>query len=91
MSRRWNLYPLKQGERPKFQYEFYVSGSGVFPFDMMRYDQCWPASGEDAARLEWERISARGQGIRSIKMLSYREPTVDRWASFTWSVGVEKC
>lgn len=76
-------------ERPRRMYEYFVTGHGIFPFDMMRYDACWPARGEDAARLEWERMGERGRKLRSIKMYSYKEPTIDRWSSFLWSVGTE--
>jgi hypothetical protein len=91
MKERFKQYALANIERPRTFYEYFVTGSGVFPFDMMRYDHCWPATGEDAAKLEWERMgSERSRKLRSIKMHSYNEPTIDRWSSFTWSVGTEK-
>lgn len=39
-------------------YEFTVEGSGLFPFDMLRYDQCWPKSQNGSAAIE------RGTGRR---------------------------
>jgi len=30
------------------------------------------------------------RGLRSIKMLSHKQPVIDRWQSFLWSVGTEK-
>jgi hypothetical protein len=88
---RYDMHKLRAEERPKFLFEYYVTGAGVFPFDMMRFDSCWPATGEDAARLEWERInSAKGRSLRSIRMRSYKPPTIARWASFVWSVGNER-
>lgn len=88
---RYSVEPLEVSERPRRLYSYFVTGRGIFPFDMMRYDRCWPATGEDAAKLEWEHINAeRGRSLRSIRILSYKEPTVDRWSSFTWSVGTEK-
>ncbi len=30
---------------------FTVEGSGMFPYDMLRYDQCWPSSEQDSPRL----------------------------------------
>ncbi len=79
---------LKLPERPYYIYSYYVTGrEGSFPYDMLRYDASWPATSEDASKLyEHERSSK----LFSIKMHSYREPTVDRWSSFGWSVGLEK-
>lgn len=86
---RFVEYRLEASERPKAYYEYYVSGTGEFPFDMLRHDSAWPASGADAAKLErWEE-AYRSRSVRSIKLRSYREPTIDRWRSFTWSVGIE--
>ena len=66
------------------QYTYYVTGRGQFPWDMLRYDSAWPATGDDAAKLH-----DSGSKIRSIRMLSYKEPTIERWFSFLWSVGTE--
>lgn len=90
MKARFVSYPLRADERPKKKHTYYVTGSGIFPFDMMRFDSCWPATGEDAAKLEWERMGERGRNLRSIRMESYSEPTIARWSSFNWSVGTEK-
>ena len=87
---RYNEFALEAGERPKRLYEYWVSGGGVFPFDMLRYDSAWPASGEDAAKMEWSFASPAGERQRSIKLRSYREPTIGRWSSFVWSVSPEE-
>lgn len=93
LGQRYDMYTLEAFEKPKKLYEYYVSGTGMFPFDMLRFDHCWPASGNDAALLddatEYHRSGHRSK-LRSIKMRSYREPTIDRWVSFTWSVGTQK-
>ncbi len=68
---------------PRYLYEYYVTGSGDFPIDMLRFDQCWPADGEEAAKLG-------DLSRRSIRFQSHREPTVARWSSFVWSVSAEK-
>jgi hypothetical protein len=90
-SVRFTKKALLSSERPRTLYDYYVTGRGYFPFDMLRYDACWPASGEDAARIEWE-FAKPGDKVRrdqrSVRLRSYREPTVDRWTSFGWSVGV---
>jgi hypothetical protein len=86
---RFIAYALDTSERPRMQYEYFVTGTGTFPFDMLRYDSAWPISGEDAAKLEWEFANPEHalRKHRSIKLRSYREPTIDRWSSFNWSVG----
>jgi hypothetical protein len=85
---RWKVTHLDTEERPDIVYEYWVSGRGVFPFDMLRYDSCWPSSAEDAVKLDWGNMGGHSQ--RSVKMRSYQEPTVDRWSSFLWTVGTEK-
>jgi hypothetical protein len=78
-------------------YEYYATGQGDFPLDMLRYDQCWPTSTDDAFNLLNDDHQCAGQHLyqspnrlRSIRLQSYGEPTIERWSSFGWSVGVEK-
>lgn len=62
-------------------------GRGSFPFDMLRYDACFPA-------FESYSLSLRGEGIdagpRVIILARYRgQPgswTPARWESFLWSI-----
>ena len=89
LKARWSEYKLDASERPKIVYEYFVTGRGDFPLDMLRFDACWPATGEDAARLDVSFLTMKREP-RSIRMRSYRAPTVDRWSSFGWSVGTEK-
>lgn len=84
---RFNIHPLAASMRPTHRYDFYVTGRGAFPFDMLRYDDCWPASTEDAAMINQDYTSDKN---RSIKLHSYHAPTVERWSSFLWAVGSEK-
>lgn len=72
----------KLTERPAYRFTYCVTGSGDFPFDMLRYDAAWPAN-PDAA---WMMADASGR-MRSVWLHSYREPTTARWQSFVWSVG----
>lgn len=69
---------------------FTVEGSGEFPFDMLRYDSCWPYEGQDAGNManherHRRRIALQTDGLG---------PTAKRWESFNWSVvesnGVER-
>lgn len=61
--------------------KFTVEGSKDFPFDMLRYDACYPATSEDAIKL-----AARDS--RKITLIStiIAEPTAGRWNSFGWVV-----
>jgi hypothetical protein len=61
--------------------EFTVDGKGEFPYDMLRYDLCWPASEGDSLGLH------ATYGIpRIINLKGLKPPTVRRWASFGWTV-----
>jgi hypothetical protein len=64
-------------------YTWTVRGIGLFPFDMLRYDYCWPASERDSAKIE-----NRGHSkTREITLRSLApEPTLARWKSFGWEV-----
>lgn len=59
-----------------------VVGTGEFPFDMLRYDQAFPNTGDDAGLIAATRcIDSVEITLRSIK-----PPTVERWKSFGWTV-----
>src|SRR5262245_48517166 len=75
---------IQPADRPKVFYEYHVTGHGTFPMHMLRHDGAWPATGEDAAKIDYDLIAGRE---RSIKLYSYRKPTIERWSSFGWSVG----
>ena len=65
----------------KSLFEFTVRGRGQFPFDMLRYDQCWPkAEAPDVPAL------TRTAEERSLTLLGTHSPTVERWRSFGWRV-----
>jgi hypothetical protein len=80
-----NEHFLGAAERPRTLYEYFVTGSGQFPFDMLRFDECWPADSVSANAMapDW------ASGKRSVKMRGYKEPTIGRWNSFTWAVSRE--
>lgn len=65
---------------------FLVEGQLDFPFDMLRYDSCWPYQSDDAARMG--RRHDRDVNIQRTRvvMQGYEKPTVERWASFNWRV-----
>jgi hypothetical protein len=75
-------------------YEFTVHGTGTFPHDMLRYDQCWPKYEGDAGYFEYRRMNRFDEitgeripdPVRSIRLVGLREPTERRWESFGWRV-----
>lgn len=69
--------PLRGDERPRFLFTYYVTGSGPLPTDMLRHDGAWPADGH---------ADLAGPERRTIHLMSYREPTVERWHSFLWAI-----
>ena len=70
--------------------EFEVEGSGDFPFDMLRYDSCWPVrEGTDTGSLAI--TYGRPLPMRRIRLARYvfhrqEVPTSGRWKSFLWRV-----
>lgn len=59
---------------------FEVTGNGIFPIDMLRYDSAWPSTGEDAANIS-------GSGRRTIRLRTIADQvTSARWDSFNWQV-----
>src|SRR5258706_11113510 len=72
---------------------FTVSGGGEFPFDMLRYDGCYPASEQEARKL-----GCYCQGLREARVIDQPRfsvelrtchrfaPTTARWESFLWKV-----
>lgn len=78
----------------KYICEFTVRGCGTFPFDMLRYDSCWPRTSDDAINLAFEHpqdlahYRTTPREIQLIKRCELKSsgPCVDRWASFGWRV-----
>jgi hypothetical protein len=66
-------------------HEYLVEGVGDFPFDMLRYDNCWPATEADAYKLLARQGKDRARP-RIVMLRGLRPPTVGRWESFSWKV-----
>ena len=68
-------------------YRFTVEGSGEFPFDMLRYDRCWPKDeSHDVVNMtsySRDRFSLRK---RQVELIGLNDPTSARWASFGWKI-----
>lgn len=74
-------------DRETWTVEFTVTGTGPFPFDMLRFDECWPASITDAIAME--RASQAGHAHResiNLRAFGFTRPTLARWDSFGWKV-----
>ncbi len=69
---------------------FTVEGTGEFPLDMLRSDQCWPASADDAARIGAHHAMADPGGVRArtvtLETAAKYAPNRQRWLSFGWRV-----
>lgn len=66
---------------------FTVSGAGPFPFDMLRFDRCFPVTPDAAAQMH----VVEGNIHREVELVSWQGsrnwlPTVERWRSFGWIV-----
>jgi hypothetical protein len=88
---RFDTQTLEASIRPKARFTYYVSGTGEFPFDMLRYDCCWPATSDDALAMASRSYDnpERMRGLVSIRVRSFFPPTIARWSSFGWSVGTD--
>lgn len=74
-------------------YTFTVEGSGDFPFDMLRYDACWPYSeAGDSHQLAAPSGVEPLRAGRRIVLQSAQEggPTAGRWERFGWRV-IARC
>jgi hypothetical protein len=61
---------------------FVVQGTAYFPFDMLRYDMCFPATEDDALALD-------RKDFRRVVLQRRAEggsPNSARWASFNWTL-----
>ncbi len=80
--------------RQLFIVAFTVVGRGEFPLDMLRYDQCHPAGGDDAAMIKDRLVEDGAVKTRRIRLVTrgmprHWQPTAGRWSSFLWSVDPE--
>jgi hypothetical protein len=64
--------------------EYMVTGTGRFPFDMLRRDSAWPADESQSYLLAGDDGDLRS--TRTVRLRGLNFPTVGRWRSFGWSV-----
>lgn len=76
-SRAYMEEPIGSSQRPTILYRFHATtGTNTpFPWDMLRFDRCWPSDGEDLSVVR-----------RNVKLMSYNQPTPARWASCGWTI-----
>ena len=74
----------------KADIRFTVEGRGEFPLDMLRYDRCFPRTGEDAEMMLTPPDHLRSPRQVTLVALArenrYWQPTEGRWLSFRWAV-----
>lgn len=81
----------------RYRQTFVVEGTGTFPYDMLRYDHCWPALEIESTLLDSNQLFRDENWFktpRRIKLARETEskvnlPTVARWQSFGWKVDLE--
>lgn len=75
--------------KPPKLYEFTVEGDFVFPFDMLRYDRCWPKT----EATDVPNIGIHNTRVtlpkRQVTLVGLNPPTYKRWESFGWPVREE--
>ena len=75
--------------RPKpirvFPWFLVVEGAGSFPFDMLRYDSCFPYEQEDSRMLE-DHHRERRRVVLLRRGVNDGPGETRRWASFGWRV-----
>ncbi len=61
-------------------YTYQVVGRGEFPWDMLRYDCAYPASEDDAYKMN-------KLGERTVTLRTHVQPiSAVRWSSFCWQL-----
>lgn len=69
----------------RYRQEFIVEGGGTFPYDMLRYDRCYPAEENQSCLLQ---TVSHDRQVRLARETYNKNdmPTIARWASFGWRV-----
>jgi len=72
-----------------YRHEYKVKGNFAFPIDMLKYEQSFPARGEDASVLAQSMLRSWSGGEVVLVTLSPDKkwtPADQRWESFGWVV-----
>lgn len=76
----------------RYLFLFDVTGNSEFPMDMLRYDQCYPHTSDDASQITASFHDRKGPYkvtlvvASEFKGGSHVPITPARWSSFLWSV-----
>lgn len=63
-----------------------ATGTGRFPFDMLRHDRCWPLHETDAGVIERTTRPREAGQPSTVLLAGLSEPNTARWKSFGWEV-----
>lgn len=63
-----------------------VVGSHEFPIDMLRFDSCWPKTGDDAEKIRKSFGASSWPEYEVTLQSNFSPPTVKRWNSFGFAV-----
>lgn len=76
---------MKPQKKTVYEWFLVVEGASEFPFDMLRYDACFPFEQEDSAKLQSDKYERRRVVLirRGVNDSAGNEK---RWASFGWRV-----
>lgn len=76
---------------PMYTHKATVEGSFSFPFDMLRYDYCFPDTEADSAAIANESRSREPRRVRVVQVSDSKRPmfTPARWQSFGWKLLAE--
>lgn len=72
-------------------HEFEVEGSGPFPTDMLRHDECYPKNSESASQIALS-YSPGSEGetrkiiLKHLNRYKHWKPDREQWKSFGWKV-----
>ena len=82
------MTPRKRSTGIPRVYTFTVTGQGLFPFDMLRFDLCYPKTENDSHVIERTtqrpRAAAGHESPFRVTLISSKHPTEERWGSFGW-------
>ena len=59
---------------------------GTFPYDMLRYDSCWPSNSQSVTNMVSYTLppDPNISSLIKVTLVSIHEPTIGRWESFSW-------
>lgn len=66
-------------------FKFSVTGRGIFPLDMLRFDSCWPRFQGDTGTL-YGSLTEKDAATRTVHLIGLQTPSIGRWQSFGWQV-----